>query len=154
MTTGSATPASGAGEGSCPAEELEKLFFRFLEGGPARRVSGWLGWLTGGVSFFVGAMALYWTQFSITTSVYRATFLTVCLALIFILIRLPARSDGAPVTRRPSLEELVVALIAAAILAYVLHHPNPAFTVYGRSNFAYGLGLLVIAGFRPPIRCW
>ncbi len=147
MTTGSAVPASGAGERVLSAEELEKLSSD-SEGGPARRVGGWLGWLTGGVSFLVGALALYWTQFSITTSVYRSTFLTICLALIFVLYPLARPgADGAPATRRPSVEELVVALIAAAILAYVLHHPNPAFTVFGRSNFAYGLGLLLIASF-------
>ncbi len=131
MTTGAVKPAAADGERVLTAEELEKLSSD-SEGGPARRVGGWLGWLTGSVAFLIAAMALYWTQFSITTTVYRASFLTLCLALIFILYPLAkAGPDGQPQTRRPTIEELVVALIAIAMLAYVLHHPNPMFAVVG-----------------------
>jgi TRAP transporter 4TM/12TM fusion protein len=147
MAAGGTTPASTAGERILTDEEIEKLSSD-SEGGPARRVGGWLGWLTASVSFLVAAMALYWTQFSITTTVYRASFLSLCLALIFILYPLARPGpDGVTQTRRPSIEELVVALIAIAMVAYVLHHPNPMFTVFGRSSFGYGLGWALILCF-------
>jgi hypothetical protein len=97
MAAGGTTPASTAGERILTDEEIEKLSSD-SEGGPARRVGGWLGWLTAGVSFLVAAMALYWTQFSITTTVYRASFLSLCLALIFILY--PLARPGRTVSRR------------------------------------------------------
>jgi TRAP transporter 4TM/12TM fusion protein len=147
MTAGGLTPATTTGERTLSAEEIQRLSSD-SEGGPARRVTGWLGWLTGAVSFLVGAMALYWTQFSITTTIYRSSFLAICLALIFILYPLAkARPDGGVATRRATLEELAVALIAAGVLAYILHHPNSAFAVFGRSSFGYGLGLVLILCF-------
>ncbi len=147
MTTDALKPASGDAERVLTAEELEKLSSD-SEGGPARRVGGWLGWLTGSVAFLIAATAMYWTQFSITTTVYRASFLALCLALIFILYPLAKTGrDGAPQTRRVSVEEIVVALIAIAMLAYILHHPNPRIAVAGRSPFGYGLGWVLIACF-------
>ncbi len=40
-----------------------------------------------------------------------------------------------------------MALIAIAMLAYILHHPNPRIAVAGRSPFGYGLGWVLIACF-------
>ena len=145
-TSATATPSAG-NERTLSAEEIEKLSSD-SEGGPARRASGWLGWLTGAACFLVGAYALYWTQFSVNTTVYRSTFLVACLALIFILYPLArVGQDGQPQTRKPTLEELLVALASAAVMLYVLHNPNPMFAVFGRSDFAYGLGLLIVGCF-------
>ena len=88
------------------AEELERLSSD-SEGGPARRLTGWLGWLTGIGAFALGAYSLYWTQFAINTTVYRSSFLAVALALIFILYPL-LRDAGA--TRRATIEEWCVSV--------------------------------------------
>jgi TRAP transporter 4TM/12TM fusion protein len=149
MASGAAgAPAGGQAETEqLTAEEIEKLSSD-SEGGPARRVSGWLGWLTGATCFLVGAYALYWTQFSVNTGVYRSSFLAFCLALTFILYPLTkVGSDGRLATRKPTVEELIVALTAVGLIFYLLHNPNPMFAVFGRSSFAYGLGLLVALCF-------
>jgi TRAP transporter 4TM/12TM fusion protein len=149
MASGGTVPSGPKADSelTLSSEEIEKLSSD-SEGGPARRLSGWLGWLTGGVSFLVGGLALYWTQFAINTTVYRSGFLSICLALVFILYPLTRPgADGTVSVRRPTVEELAAALIAAAMIAFLLHHPNPAFAVFGRSTFAYGLGLVLAAAF-------
>lgn len=139
--------ATEAGERQLTAEEIEALSAD-SEGGPARRVTGWLGWLTGAAALAVGAYALYWTQFAINTTIYRSSFLAGCLALVFILFPLTkADVDGRPLTRRPRFDELLFAGISIALILYLLHHPNPQFAVYGRSTGAYALGLVVVACF-------
>lgn len=149
MTASAArTPAAAqAEERQLSAEEIEALSSD-SEGGPARRVSGWLGWLTGGTCFLIGAYALYWTQFSINTTIYRSSFLVMCLALTFILYPLTKTgADGLPKTRRPGVEEMLCALTSVALMLYLLHNPNPMFAVFGRSTFAYGLGVVVALCF-------
>ena len=93
------------------AEELERLSSD-SEGGPAKRLTGWLGWLTGAAAFGLGAYSLYWTQFSINTTVYRSSFLGVALALIFLLY--PLLRD-AKETRRATIEEWCVALLGVVL---------------------------------------
>jgi TRAP transporter 4TM/12TM fusion protein len=89
------------------AEELERLSSD-SEGGPARRATGWLGWVTGIGAFFLGAYALYWTQFAINTTVYRASFLALSLALTFLLY--PLVRD-LRTTRSATIEEWCVAAV-------------------------------------------
>lgn len=143
----SGVAASTTPERPLSAEDLEKLSSD-SEGGSARRAAGWLGWLTGAVCFLIGAYALYWTQFAVNTTVYRSSFLVMCLALIFILYPL-ARigADGMPQTRKPTVEELLAVLCAAVLMGYVLYNPNPLFAAAGRSGFAHGLGLVIIGCF-------
>ncbi|CEJ14402.1 DctM-like transporters [bacterium YEK0313] len=149
MTTGVAgAPAAGPSEErQLSADEIEKLSSD-SEGGPARRVTGWLGWVTGATCFLVAAYALFWTQFSVNTTIYRSTFLVLCLALTFVLYPLVRTgADGAVKARRPTIEELIFSATAVVLILYLLHNPNPMFAVYGRSNFAYGLGLVVALCF-------
>lgn len=97
-------------------EEFEKLSAD-SEGGAARKATGWLGVLTALTAFGLGAYALYWTQFTVNTTVYRSSFLSIALALCFILY--PLTRDPIP-TRRPNAEELVIgffALVAGGYLA-------------------------------------
>ncbi|WP_163521075.1 hypothetical protein, partial [Klebsiella michiganensis] len=91
----------------------------------------------------IGAYVLYWTQFSINTTIYRSSFLVMCLALPFILYPLTKPGpDGLPRTRKPGIEEMLYALTSVALMLYLLHNPNPMFAVFGRSNVAYGLGIV------------
>jgi TRAP transporter 4TM/12TM fusion protein len=128
-------------------EELDKLASD-SEGGPARRAEGWLGWLTAGSCFGIAVYALYWTQFAINTTTYRSSFLAINLALIFILypiLRLvPGKSTEA---RWPTWEEVGMGAASALLMAYLLHHPDPRFTIFGRDAAAYALGLFVALGF-------
>jgi len=96
------------------AEELERLSAD-SEGGPAQRAAGWLGWLTGAAAFGLSAYALYWTQFSVNTSLYRASFLAVVLSLVFILYPLVRGEPRQP--RRASLEEILFAGVAVLMVA-------------------------------------
>ncbi len=128
-------------------EEMERLSSD-SEGGPAQRAGGWLGWLTGGACFLISAYALYWTQFSVNTTTYRASFLALCLALVFVLYPLLRLKDGtAPAGRWPTVEEIVSGALSAALMAFILHNPDPRFAVYGTDNAAYGLGLVVALAF-------
>ncbi|TAD88498.1 MAG: TRAP transporter fused permease subunit [Alphaproteobacteria bacterium] len=124
-------------------EELDRLTTD-SEGGPARRATGFVGWLTGGACFFVSAYALYWTQFSINTTTYRSSFLALCLALVFILYPLLRSAPGREATpRRPSVEELLTAVMAVVLLGYLVVTQSIA----DRSPFAFGLALLTGLGF-------
>ncbi len=98
------------------AEELEKLSSD-SEGGPAQRATGLTGWITSIGAFGLSAYGLYWTQFSINTTVYRSSFLALTLALIFVLY--PLVRGGVANLRRPSLEELLTALAAVALLVFL-----------------------------------
>jgi TRAP transporter 4TM/12TM fusion protein len=128
-------------------EELDKLSSD-SEGGPAQRLGGWLGWLVAVACFAISAYALYWTQFAINTTTYRSSFLALNLALIFILYPILRVIPGKPTAARwPTREEIGMGAIYAALMTYLLHHPDPRFTIFGRDTAAYLLGLVVAAGF-------
>jgi TRAP transporter 4TM/12TM fusion protein len=124
-------------------EELDKLSAD-SEGGPARRATGWLGWLTAGACFAVSAYALYWTQFSINTTTYRSSFLALCLALVFILYPLLRLIPGeTPKPRRPTIEEVLFNLVSAGLMIYLLTSQN----ILARDPAAFALGAAVAAAF-------
>ncbi len=59
---------------------------------PTRRLSQPMAWVAGVLAFVLSALALYWTQYSIGTTEYRAAFLGLVLALSFLLY--PAWQKG------------------------------------------------------------
>jgi len=88
---------------------------RDSEGGPSAFPPGVIGALCFAACFGLSAYALAWTQFSVNTAVYRATFLGAALALTFLLT--PAEAFGE--RRRSQLAELVLTgLIAAGLLVF------------------------------------
>ncbi|QEN88194.1 TRAP transporter fused permease subunit [Labrys sp. KNU-23] len=89
-------------------EEFERLASD-NEGGPAAHLSGWLGRVTGLCLFGLSAYVLYWTQFAVNTTIYRASFLAIVLALVFALF--PLVRDRTP--RAASIEEWLAGLIGA-----------------------------------------
>lgn len=121
------------------AEELERLSSD-SEGGPARRATGWLGWVTGIGAFALAAYALYWTQFSINTTVYRASFLALSLALTFLLYPL-VRDLRA--TRNATIEEWCVAAIGAAGMYFLYSEGR----IVERSPFAFYVLVAIALGF-------
>ncbi|HEV2558108.1 MAG TPA: TRAP transporter fused permease subunit [Microvirga sp.] len=122
------------------AEEIEALSSD-SEGGPAQRVAGWLGWLTAGVCFALSAYALYWTQFAVNTTTYRATFLGTVLGLIFVLY--PMVKGSRPEPRPANVEEWVFSLIAVGLGAALAVESS----IFSRSPVAGALLALVIGTF-------
>ena len=55
------------------------------EENPTRNLSGPTAWIAGALAFTLAALALYWTQYSIGTTTYRAAFLGFVLVLAFLL---------------------------------------------------------------------
>lgn len=49
-----------------------------------RRLAGPTAWIAGALAFVLAALALYWTQYSIGTTAYRAAFLGLVLVLAFL----------------------------------------------------------------------
>ncbi|MCO4055554.1 MAG: TRAP transporter fused permease subunit [Bosea sp.] len=126
---------------SLTAEELERLSSD-SEGGPAQRVGGWMGWLTGAACFGLAAYSLYWTQFAVNTTFYRSSFLSLTLALIFLLYPLVRGGvDAKP--RRVTIEELVVALLGVGWMAFVISEGR----IFQRSPFSGGLAVLIGLSF-------
>jgi TRAP transporter 4TM/12TM fusion protein len=101
-------------------EELDRLTAD-SEGGPARRVKGVLGFLLGAACFLLSAYALYWTQFSVNTTLYRASFLAAVLALVFLLFPFRKPEEA---TRRTTIEEWIVAALGLGIALALIALPN------------------------------
>ena len=59
---------------------------------PTRRLSQPMAWVAGVLALVLSTLALYWTQYSIGTTEYRAAFLGLVLALSFLLY--PAWQKG------------------------------------------------------------
>ncbi len=114
--------------------DIETLAERDGEGGGVRLPPGAFGLVLGAACFALGAYALLWTQVSINTTVYRASFLGAVLALLVLLK--PAARPGAP-ARRPGLEPVLVALVACGLLAFV--------AVEGRGVLASPAALALLA---------
>jgi len=72
-------------------EELSQLIEQFESESPTRTLDGAWRLVAGLLAAGLALYALYWTQYSITTQVYRASFLMVVLALTFVLYPLRGR---------------------------------------------------------------
>ena len=89
------------------------------EGGPTRALGARMAWFAAALCFVLSALALYWTQYSINTTAYRASFLALVLTLAFILY--PAL-PGAARRDRVQIVDWLLALLAAASLFYLVTH--------------------------------
>lgn len=148
MTTGGKQQAGPAAAATAPAdvvnltaEELERLSSD-SEGGPAARVTGWLGWLTATAAFGLAGYALYWTQFSVNTTFYRSSFLSLTLALIFLLYPL-VRGGPEAKNRMITVEELLTGILGVGWIAFVVMEGR----VFQRDAFASGLAIAVGLAF-------
>jgi len=89
------------------------------EGGPARKLGARMAWLVAALAFVLSALALYWTQYSIGTAVYRAAFLGLVLTLAFIVYPvLPGRGNR----DRVQIVDWLLAAAAAIALFYLVTH--------------------------------
>ncbi len=118
-------------------EELERLSHEEDPGD----VHGWLKWATGGVAFGLSCYALYWTQFAVNTTVYRASFLAISLALV--ILRHPLLRGEKLVPRRATIEEWLTAALAIALIGFVIYESK----LFELSPFAGGIAVLFAACF-------
>jgi TRAP transporter 4TM/12TM fusion protein len=88
MTTPRETAAPGAPEGDEPSvisdAKVAEIIEEYESESATRKLHGAWYWLAGALAAGLAAYALYWTQYSITTQVYRASFLLLVLTLSFI----------------------------------------------------------------------
>jgi TRAP transporter 4TM/12TM fusion protein len=85
MTASIPTPTIDAPETEKISDEkVTQLIEKFETESPTRKLSGVWPILTGVVAALLSVYALYWTQYSITTQIYRASFLMVVLGLTFL----------------------------------------------------------------------
>jgi TRAP-type uncharacterized transport system fused permease subunit len=81
-----------------------------------RHLSRPMAWIAGALAFALAALALYWTQYSIATTPYRAAFLGLVLALAFLLYPTRQRS---PRRNRVWIVDWILIAIAAAAVVYL-----------------------------------
>ena len=84
-----------------------------------RKLSRPMAWVAGALAFVLAALALYWTQYSIGTTSYRATFLGFVLALSFLLY--PAWQKGRWRDQVWIVDWLLIALGAVALIYLATH---------------------------------
>jgi TRAP transporter 4TM/12TM fusion protein len=118
-------------------EELERLSHDEDPGD----AYGWLKWATGAVAFALSCYALYWTQFSVNTTVYRASFLAISLAVV--ILRHPLLRGRSMDPRRPTIEECATSLLAVALIGFAIHESK----LFDKSVFAGGVAVIFAACF-------
>ncbi|MFM9862843.1 MAG: TRAP transporter permease, partial [Micropepsaceae bacterium] len=110
---------------------------------PTRRLSLPMAWVAGVLAFALAALALYWTQYSIGTTGYRAAFLGLVLALSFLLY--PAWQKGRW-RDRVWIADWVLIAIGTAALVYLATHIEEVKTRATRPlelEVWLGIGLIV-----------
>lgn len=85
------------------------------ESGRTRRLSGWQSWLAAGLCAGLSLYALYWTQFAINTSIYRATFVGIVLAAAFLIFPLFPKGEG----RHVRIIDWILIALAVASITYL-----------------------------------
>src|SRR3712207_367692 len=97
-------------EGPISEEQARKIAEEYESEAQTRQLGGFWRWVVGVLAAGLAIYALYWTQVSITTQVYRASFLAVALALTFLLY--PIR------TRRDWIELSVIAAVGVLLVVF------------------------------------
>ncbi|MGE3876833.1 MAG: hypothetical protein AB7F74_28075, partial [Parvibaculaceae bacterium] len=88
------------------------------ESGRTRRLSGWQAWLAATICAALSLYALYWTQFAVNTSIYRASFLGLVLAAAFLIFPLFSKGEGKHVR---IIDWLLIALTFASVFYFCTH---------------------------------
>lgn len=112
-------------------EKVSALIEEYESEAQTRRLSGPWAVIAGALGIAISVYGLYWTQYSITTQVYRATFLALVLVLIFLLF---------PVGLRSRVRQFILGLIGAGASVYAF--------IYIAQNFprATPSDLVVVGG--------
>lgn len=96
-------------------EKVTQLLEEYEGESPTRHLSGWWGSVASVLAAGLALYALYWTQYSITTHAYRASFLLVVLVLTFLYYPLIRRDR-----QRVPFYDIVFAGLSVASLVYLL----------------------------------
>lgn len=104
---------------SQPADHIRGKSAIDREMGAVRNLRGPFLWLTAGVCAAISLYGLYWTQFAINTTVYRATFLGLILAASFLFYPLVPKDRN--LGRVPLLDWLFVAVSIAAVVYLIIN---------------------------------
>jgi TRAP transporter 4TM/12TM fusion protein len=86
MATNQSTTTAASRDGDEPTGDtnVAAIIEEFESESATRKLDGFWGWVAGALAVGLSAYALYWTQYSITTQVYRASFLLIVLVLSFL----------------------------------------------------------------------
>lgn len=95
--------------------EISKIIEEHESESPTRKLEGIWKWIAGILTAGLAIYALYWTQYSITTHIYRASFLLLVLVLTFIFYP-AARRDRA----RVKIYDVLLGLAALVSLLFLL----------------------------------
>ncbi len=85
---------------------VEELIEEFEGEAQARKLAGPWAVISGAIAIALSVYGLYWTQYSITTQVYRAVFLALVLVLVFLIY---------PINLRRAWERWIVGLLGAGV---------------------------------------
>jgi TRAP transporter 4TM/12TM fusion protein len=96
-------------------EQASRIIEEFESESATRRLGGLWRLLAGVLASGLSIYALYWTQYNITTQVYRASFLLLALLLTFLLYPLTKRD-----LQRITVLDAVLALLAVASLTFLI----------------------------------
>jgi TRAP transporter 4TM/12TM fusion protein len=96
-------------------DRVSELIEEFESEATTRKLSGVWAWIAGILAAGLSIYALYWTQFSITTQIYRASFLMLILALTFLYFPL-AKRDRKQVT----ILDIILIGLAVASSIYIM----------------------------------
>ncbi|MBX7212581.1 MAG: TRAP transporter fused permease subunit [Thermoflexales bacterium] len=107
-------------------EKVSELIEEFESEATTRSHSGWWRWIVGIVCAGLAIYSLYWTQYSIPTVDYRASFLLIVLVLTFLLY--PMRRNIGKQVKKGDIATAVVAVIGLVVL-----------TIYAFNDFLPGL---------------
>jgi TRAP transporter 4TM/12TM fusion protein len=88
------------------------------ESGRTRRLTGWQAWLAAAICAGLSLYALYWTQFAVNTSIYRATFVGLILAAAFLIFPLFPKGEGRHVR---IIDWILIALAIASVYYFCTH---------------------------------
>jgi TRAP transporter 4TM/12TM fusion protein len=106
----------GEPDGEISQAQAQQLIEEFESESPTRRVRGAWRWVVGTLAATLSIYALYWTQYNVPTTVYRASFLLVALVLSFLLY--PAGGFAGAWHR-------LVSLLVASVGTYLLLYGSP-----------------------------
>jgi TRAP-type uncharacterized transport system fused permease subunit len=140
-----AEPDEPVGEERISDEQTSRIIEEFESESPTRHLVGGLRIVIGVLAAALAIYALYWTQFSIVTQVYRATFLLLILVLTFLLY--PAMGGD---FSRPSPRSLAIRL--ALTFALILLIVNWARDFASARNLAITAGILLLFGVYPLLK--
>ena len=138
-STGTAVVDAAPGDEAISDEQVSKIIEEYESESPTRPLVGAWRWVAAILAAGLSVYALYWTQYSIATQVYRASFLMVVLALSFLLY---------PLRGRRSWLELAGVLAVGAVLVglyWSVAQPNVRGRFLDELGQATTLGTLLAA---------